>query len=657
MRLIKTLLLFVLIMQQAILLAQNLPKKFGNITAAEIKMTEYVNDKSAEAVVLFDAGKSHFVLNNSFEVLFEKTKRIKILSEAGLEWAEVEIPYYHEGGAFETIYDLEAYTYNFVNGKITKTKLNTKNCYDEKINRYWMVKKFAFPNVKEGSILEYRYKIKSQYVSQMRDWEFQSQIPVLRSEYEVRMIPFCNYTWLLQGANKFDMQKSYEDRSRKRYFGPPDGRGGNIYHDMVYIFGMKNIPAFKDEEYITSKNDYIIKLDFQLSNLYYLSGAKIDYLTTWPDLIEELSKKDDFGKYLKKSTKLAPKLIDLDAIENKTSEEKFEFILNYVKANYNWDQKNARYTNKSVGDFIKDKHGNSAEINLFTVGLLNAGGVKAFPIWSSTRSHGKIRYNYPYRHFFNYVLIGAQINGEIILSDATEVLCLNNRIPTRCINDRGLPVTTEIEGWTGLQCDFTSEIETNLFINLIDSDIHVKVEKSATEYSAYSFRKSYGDDKEGILESLGEKGYSVSDSSLIVENQYDVKKPYVLKYHVNNIAENINNKVYISPFLNEPFSDNPLKQKTRTYPIDMTYPKKRVYNSNIKIPNGYQVDYLPEDYIIKNDLFELTYKVNKSDIDVNISFVYNFKKSVYSSRDYSKIKFYFNEIVKKGNEKIVLLKI
>jgi hypothetical protein len=73
---------------------QNFSKEFGKIAKDEIELTEYALDKDAEAVVLFDLGTSYFVeTDNSFDVIFERTTRIKILSESGIKWAEVEIPF------------------------------------------------------------------------------------------------------------------------------------------------------------------------------------------------------------------------------------------------------------------------------------------------------------------------------------------------------------------------------------------------------------------------------------------------------------------------------------------------------------------------------------------------------------------------------------
>lgn len=111
----------------------------------------------------------------------------------------------------------------------------------------------------------------------------------------------------------------------------------------------------------------------------------------------------------------------------------------------------------------------------------------------------------------------------------------------------------------------------------------------------------------------------------------------------------------VSPFLGEPLTDNPLKQNSRTFPVDMLYPVKRNYNSTVTIPKGYRVDYVPEDYKILNDLFELNYNVKSDDKSIYVSFNYTFRKSVYQAQDYLKLKFYFKDIVKKGNEKLVLI--
>lgn len=128
-----------------------------------------------------------------------------------------------------------------------------------------------------------------------------------------------------------------------------------------------------------------------------------------------------------------------------------------------------------------------------------------------------------------------------------------------------------------------------------------------------------------------------------------------MKFKTTYNTEKIGNKIYISPFLDEPLTENPLKQNTRTYPVDMLYPTTRSYTSVFTIPDGYITDFKPEDTKINNDLIELNYNIKTEDKKITVTFNYTFKKGVYQAKDYMGLKYYFKEIVNKGNEKIVLV--
>jgi transglutaminase-like putative cysteine protease len=644
-------LLIICILNSAVTIkGQEFSREFGQIGKAEADLISYSPDKSAEAVVLFDIGKSHFVNSDrSFDVIFERTTRIKILSDAGIKWAEVEIPFYQEGGIYETVYEIEAYTYNPEGESFRRTVFNSSNCHDEKLNEFWVLKKFALPDVKAGSIIEYRYKISSQYKFNLRDWEFQSRIPTIYSEYEVKMIPFYEYVWSLQGTSKIDSKIFRDDLSMPRRFGTID------FKDLVHKFEMKNVPAFKDEEYISSINDYIIKLDFQLAKVNSTDGVSTNIVSTWPDLIKDLVKDEDVTKFAKKCEKLSAKLLSPDSLRSKSQHEKFDFILNYVKANFNWNNNRGKYASKSPNELLKDKFGNSADLNLLVVGLLNASGIEAFPLIISTRDNGKIKVDYPYLQAFNYVLINATIDGKRILSDATEILCPNDRIPSRCLSEKGLLIKEGVVEWVNLQSSIPSEIETNFSIDSVGINSRANTIITASEYDALRYRNTYGDDKKKVAERGNVNGYIIDEASIIITNPDKKELPYIMKFTKTYKTEVINNKIYLSPFLDEPITDNPLKQYSRTYPIDMLYPVKRNYNSTITIPDGYKVDFVPEDYKILNDLFELNYNVKIDEKTISVFFNYTFKKSVYLAQDYLKLKFYFKDIIKKGNEKVVLV--
>jgi hypothetical protein len=636
--------------------AQVFSRTFGDIGIDELELKEYILDTNAAALVLYDIGNSHFEeVDNTYDVVFERTTRIKIFKEAGIRWAEVEIPFYQEGSVKEKVSDIEAVAYNLEDGQVIKTHLDLSNAFEEKINSFWTIKKFAIPGVKSGTIIEYRYKIKSGYKFNLRDWEFQWRIPVLYSEYQVRMVPVYEYSFLFQGGGKFDVRESYEDRAHPRRFDSGvRGVVGQVYFDMVHTFGMRNVPAFVDEEYISSINDYILKIDFQLSKVNFLDGTSTEIIATWQELLDQLLMHDDFGFAVKKAEKLTSSQLPLSSMGNTAEMEKFNMVLDHVKRTYNWDGQDAKYISKPPARLVQEKYGNSADLNLLTVGLLNGVGIEAYPVLISTRAHGKIRYDYPYSHFFDYVIILARIEGQIVLSDATSPMSLNNRIPARCINDKGLIVQKKNVEWVGLECLFVSELNTSIDLSIKDElQLDAAIKIAATEYNALSFRSGLADQKSLISKEMAANHFTIDTASITVRNLDEKELPYMLKLTQSGRTEIVNEKIYISPFLDMVLSENPLKQNSRAYPIDINYPFKRTYTSSIPIPEGYHIDFKPENVNIQNPFFELNYKIETNDEIVRVSFDYTFRQDIYPASEHGKIKAYFNGIVKKGNEKIV----
>ncbi len=637
--------------------AQTFSREFGKVGKDDIELNEYALDKEAAALVLFDIGKSYFVeTNNGFEVVFERATRIKVFSDAGVKWANVEIPFYGADNIYENVSDIEAISYNFENGRLIKTQLDVCKIFEEKINKYWTMKKIAIPNVKAGSVIEYRYKINSQSMFNFRDWEFQWRIPVVYSEYITRMIPFYEYVYILQGASKFDEFESYVDKGLARNFGARAGYGSTGVNDMVYKFVMKDLPAFGDEEFISSINDYIIKIDFQLSKIHRMDGSKTEIMSTWEELIKELLKHEDFGKWITKATNLSKKIPEIQKINQSPLNERFNLVVDYVKANYNWDGFNSKYASKSPNKLLSDKTGNSADLNLLCIGLLKAVGIEAGPVILSTRNHGKIHYNYPFIHFFNYVAILANVEGKLVLSDATDVMAMNNRVPAKCINDRALIVKEGKVEWIEMGSKFVTSTTTFMQMNVSDSIISVDILKNATEYDALNFRKNYGDKTENIKIKLANSTYNLDEESIKIDNYADKTKPYRMRYRISFKPEQHNNKIYVSPFLQEIIKDNPLKQKERKYPIDMVYHERSSFRATLSLPKAYLVEHIPADLHINNELVEIKYSITKLSDDLQINFDYYFKQAIFEPQEYEKMKQCFEDIIKKGNEKIVLVK-
>lgn len=630
-------------------LAQETNRIYGKASSQDFQMLNCDFEPDAPAVVIFDEGSTIISRNDArlFYIL-ERKVRIKIFTEAGLSWSEVEIPYYNSKTINENVYDINARSYNIEEGKVKIVELNPSECFDEKINANWNRKKFAIPNTRPGTIIEYSYRYQSDYMFNLPDWEFQWKIPVMNSRYKIAMVPFYEYTYILQGANKFDEFSSNESSGFEQNF------FGVKFKEMIYSFGMKNIKSFKDESFITSASDYIMKIDFQLARINHANGTKTEVLSSWPMLIKELLDDQRFGKMETAARKEAPKILNINQMKLLTENQRFDSIVSFVKKNYSWNGKYSLYSEQTMKNFLSTRKGNSAEINLFTTGLLNAAGIITHPVILSNRSNGKIKKSYPFLSSLNNTIFISRVEGNMMLSDATNPLLANNRIPTECLNETGLIIEKGRENWIGLYSRILSNSRTTIYSTYNNGVLSSNITHSSMDYDGLYMRSKYGDNRNALLKHLAGENEQVIDSSLVITNNQDATTPYKLVYKVENRPASTPENIYIQPFLKEAPGENIFKEPTRTYPVDLIYPYKRSYHSVIEIPLDYEPEFIPEVRRINMNDLAMEYQANVVNNTIQVSLTYIIKKSIFQPDEYKTLRFFFGEMVNKANEKIIL---
>lgn len=626
-------------------------RNFGFVSDDELKLKTYAPDKEAEAVILFDKGKSTFKIDREkgqFNILYTRTKRIKVLKTSGQARGDIKIYFFRSGfNREQLVYDIKAYVYNWDDseGQI-KNELSEDDIYEEQLGNELWAKKFVIPNVKVGSIIEYQYTLEIPRSNNIPDWEFQSDLPTVYSEYEVGIIPFYEYTYLLQGRNRFDFTANSESEFNRTF-------ADIEFKDINYKFAMKSLPAFNDESFITSKSDYIVKMDWQLTKIYRPDGTSEEFMTNWPLLSKELLAYDSYGKFIQKSSRSAKKIFKNELkVSTLSPIEKAQKITDYVKNRFSWDGYFQKYTELSTKEFLAINKGSTAEINLFLAGLLQAAGLNAKTVLISTRSHGKIIKTDPFESFFNSSIVLLQVDGKSYLLDGTEPLLPFGWIPAQCINEQGLVITKEGELWVNLSTEPLSSIQEELALS-IDLENNLVVgdfKRSMTGYDALIAKKD-PDFLEEALESYKLEGE-------IIKSEISQRtRPFTINYSASAPGiDRFGDLINIRPFLNKPWGSNPLKAKSRSYPVDLIYKRHRAYSSTINIPNDFEVLSIPENLLVNNNLVKIDFKVDQHDSFLKIEGQYTFKKSVYPSKEYKKLRNHIDQFVDKFNELIVLKK-
>ena len=160
--------------------------KYGKVSKEELLEAVHPVDSSAGAAVLYKKGNSYLTIEGIKWILVTEVEaRLKIYNPKGYGYAHVNVPFSQIDGVRESVVFYDAVTYNLSGKRIVKTKLDEENQFVEDISSTGWIKKITLPDVKDGSVIEYKYTYKTQNISQIPVWSFQEKIPVNNIEYAV----------------------------------------------------------------------------------------------------------------------------------------------------------------------------------------------------------------------------------------------------------------------------------------------------------------------------------------------------------------------------------------------------------------------------------------------------------------------------------------
>jgi hypothetical protein len=627
--------------------AQKSPIKFGEIPMEDLQMTLYAPDSSAVAVVLFDYGEAYVGFNTAgANLTFERHKRIKILKKEGLSWADVEIPLYYSGSAEEKISGLKASSYNLEAGKILETKMSKDGVFKEKFNRSINLQKFTIPNVKEGTVIEYSYKVISDFLQYFPNWQFQANIPVKHSEYWAMLPEFFIFEKYMQG---YIQPTHYEVKNKQM----------GDYQAAAHHWIFNTVPAFKEEPYMTSEDDYLSKINFALSHINVPGQPVQEIMGSWAKLNTNLLESEAFGKaitgngFLKKPAEEVTAGIT-DPVQ------KLNAIYKYVRQNIEWDG-----TKDISADPLKKvfeaKKGTTGDINIALASMLEKAGIEVDMILLSTRDHGFIREQYPMQRQFNYVVCAALVNGSTYLMDATEKYLPINTLPERCLNGQGLIISKYRHGWFKLQPKTRSKTVVDARLTLQQTgELSGKIGFTRDGYDANRMRKAYTSKGEEtyLKEFQNGKTWQIAKSEFkdIVEIDQTAKENHEVSLTEHTAVAG--DMMYINPFVTAQLESNPFVLEERLYPVDFGAPIEKVYMCRIEIPEGYAIDDLPKPKVVSlpGNAARYLYNVAVNGNAISITSNMTVTKNLFLPDEYPYLREFYSLVISKQAEQIVLKK-
>ncbi|WP_299891847.1 DUF3857 domain-containing protein [uncultured Lacinutrix sp.] len=620
------------------------------VSKADLETNTFKKDSTASAIILKEYGES-YIDKNTFDLVFYKKVKLKILNRNGFGNANISIYLYNNDFKEEKVKDIIATTYNSENGKISKVKLEKNQIFEERHNENYTIVKFAMPNIKEGSVISYSYTTTSPFIYKYMPWRFQSEIPKLYSEYKTSIPANYEYNIKLVG----DLKLAVKDVTlKKRCITVSNGGTADCTLSRYVI---KDIPAFIEEDYMTTKDNYLSRIEYELKVFNGFDGTIDNITKTWKTTDKELKYDPNIGRQLKKGA-IVKNLLnnEINAIKNPL--DKAKAIYTFVQDSYTWNEEYNIFKDISLKKLIKTGSGNVSEINFLLYNLLKENGYDVTPVLCSTRSNGFPTKIYPVISDFNYVIIQIIIENKTYQLDATNSYLSFGQIPFRALNKYGRFLDLKNGSrWVDIKPLAISSKRYKVELSLNnDNTISGISEYKATGYHSLDLKYNYFKNQEEYKkeQALNE---NIIDHEIKVDtkNSNDIEEKITLEIPIETIGSDL----YVNPFLTTFFDQNPFKLQERSYPIDFGFPDSYVYYYKLNYDSStYKVEDIPKSIIYKlpNNTGTLALNTNSNKDNISIFLKFNFTEAIYNSNYYPYLKEYFNKIIEIQKNSLIVLK-
>ncbi|MDB5131555.1 MAG: hypothetical protein JWR02_1304 [Mucilaginibacter sp.] len=629
---------------------------FGKIGIEDLQMTSCDFEKDASAEVLFDKGVVYFGAD-LLTITEEVYKRVKIFNDKGKDEADIKIKFY-SGDRLEYVSGIQAETINLVDGKIEITKLDKKSIYTKNIDNTHSEVTFSLPNVKPGCVIEYKYNLNANSYYDFPDWYFQEKIPVRYSEFNTAIPDVFYFRAISHIDGTFAKHSTSTDG---RSLG--DASGTYPYNVENETRALTNVHSLPDEPFMSSFNDNVQALRFQLVSIRPIGGFAHTGSDTWAKVGGRLIDADGFGGQLKRKLNGEEAIITTAKLL-KTNDEKIAYVFKEVRNSMKWNDDDDWSTNDGTPHAWEVKTGNSAEINLILYHLLKQSGVNAYPMVVSTREHGKVDPFYTSVAQFNRAVVYVPVDSsKKYVLDATGKYNIYNQIPDELLNSSGLYIDKSKNLYDIVQ--LRNEIPVRQLVS-INAEIKPggklegSVQISSTSYNRVNVLTRYKKDGEKkYTDYLRDNDNNVKISSFKMENMEIDTLPLVQNVNFNlDLAGSDENYIYLNANLFTSLKSNPFLSENRTTNIDFAYPRSYYVNGVFKIPAGYKIDALPKsvNMVTPDKRFGFKRFVTEQDGSILVRYNINYNVTEYSKEYYPQMFEFFKKMHEMLNEQIVLKK-
>jgi len=627
--------------------------KWGKPTQQELTMTEYAADKDADAVELYRNVDVYYVfVNGDFRVINEVKCRLKVLKPEGKRVADHEIGVRLSSSSSvpETVRALKAVAYNMEDGKVVKTKMENSMVHEEQIDKSEKLLKFSVPQVRVGTVIEYEYRLESDFYFQLRDWYAQSSIPVLYTKYSVR-IP----EWLvfhLEETGSINLEKKEEHASMSI--------GEELINTDEQSFVARNLPALKDDDYIWCAEDYGCKVTHELQSVTIPGYVYKDYSSKWEDIDNALWTDEEFGGRIKKNSPLKEEIAAAGIPQIANHQERIEAVWKLLSQRVKWNGDYAFWA-KSGNKVLKEGTGTNADINFLFINMLHDAGINATPVVLRLRNRGRLPLTHASLKYLSTFVVSIDMNDSTtVYFDSSAEDGYLNVLPACLSVERARLVEKGKPGmWVNLQQNTALSTERTFIKASLDGDgkISGTLTSALSGESAAALRKKWRTAKDSIdvIHQMQEnKEIEIADYQL--QGRHDFSPNMNESYSFTKQCSSTDDIIYLNPLVIAPLNKNPFTDETRNLPVELPYRQRETVNVALTLPDGWKIEETPKPIVLKFD--GITARIMSSQNGNQLSVVYklDIQRTFFTQQQYQDLKAFMEKLVENSKNIITLTK-
>lgn len=645
--------------------------KFGKVSKEELTTAAFNSDTTSTAIMLFHTGDTKFTYKqNQFGLLTDHAFRIRILKEQGKDLANISIPYYSPTKPDkdkDDILDIDATAYNLENGKIVKTKMKSKLIFYERFDENTMVAKFTIPNVKVGSIIEYKYSHRISHYGEIENWEIQENIPVIHNKYHVVIPNVFIYNIEFTRRDRIDLTEKEGVMSLTQQRTPDIAQISQDFfisaRDLTFSSSYIE-PLKQDESFCWHPDDYKIQISFDLQGTNFPVEGYKPYTKNWEDVDKTLLNEGDerFGKLLR--SLINPFKEQTIQIRNSSISQRDKIMKTFLllKNNMTWNNQYLLVSDSPL-KAKENGTGSNADLNFLFISMLKDLGIQAYPVVLSTRDRGRLPVFFASIDKLNTFIVAVEEspNHYLFLDGSMQTVDFNVLPVNLLVNKARIlnPQLEEKSRWIDLMSLSNNSTKTITKAQMergqiVGHRMSLYEGQEATEFKSEFFNKD-------TLKIIKEKEslWNCKIANYRQESLGFCPSQIKESFHFTIPIEADEEHLYINPLLLVQPINNPFTKSERVLPIEFPYPYSHNENIDITIPEGYEIEEVPQSMMMvtEDKTLSCKYVIQRTSNRLTLNYTFQINQSILQANQYKQLQTIWNTIVEKSRNLIVLKKI